>query len=103
MQQKKKSINFSKANEKFCLRLHYNRDESYLRVNKTEIYIFKAKNNIGWHNFCLRNVSKDFTKDEQWGISVNGTVYDFSVGHSSTKKEDILNIHQYLTIKNNIK
>ena len=29
-------------------------------------------------------------------------MYDFSVDHSSIKKEDILNIHQYLTIKNNM-
>ena len=30
---KKFSINFSKANTKFCLRLHYNADNSYLFVN----------------------------------------------------------------------
>ena len=35
-------------------------------------------------------ISKDFIKDEQSKISLNGTVYDFSVGQSSTKKEDIL-------------
>ena len=33
---------------------------------------------------------------------VLGTVYDFSIGDSSIKKEDILNICQYLIIKNNI-
>ena len=64
---------------------------------------FKAKDNIRWYNFCLGNASQDFTKDEQSEISLNGTVYDFSVDHSSIKKEDILNIHQYLMIKNNIK
>ena len=32
-----------------------------------------------------------------WGqISLNGTVNDFFVDHSSIKKEDILIIHQYL-------
>ena len=31
------SINFSKANAKFWLILHYNRNESYLYVNKTEV------------------------------------------------------------------
>ena len=46
---------------------------------------------------------KRIYKDEQSQISLNGTVYDFSVDHSSIKKEDILNIHQYLMIKNNIK
>ena len=42
-------------------------------------------------------------KDEQSQISMNGTVYDFSVDHSSIKKEDILNIHQYIMIKDDIK
>ena len=36
-------------------------------------------------------------------MSLNGTVYNFSVDHSSIKKEDILSIHQYLTIKSKIK
>ena len=30
-------------------------------------------------------------------------MHDSLVGNSSSKKEDILNIHQYLMIKNNIK
>ena len=82
--------------------MHYN-DESCLYVNKTEIFKFKAKDNIRWYNLCLGSISKDFTKDEQSEISVNGTVYDFSVDHGSIKKEDILNIHQYPMIKSNIK
>ena len=56
-----------------------------------------------WYNFCLGGISKDFTKDEHSEISLNCNVYDFSVGHRLIKKEDILNIHQYLMIKNNIK
>ena len=59
--------------------------------------------NISWYNFCLESVSKDFTKDEQNGISLNPTVYDFSVGHSSIKQEDVLNIYQYLMIKSTIR
>ena len=51
----------------------------------------------------MGSVSKDFAKDEQSRISLNGNVYDFSVVHSSIKKEEILNIHQYLMVKNNIK
>ena len=61
-------------------------------VNETDIYKFKGKENISWNNFCLGSVSQDFTKDEQSEISLNGTVYDFSVNHTSIKKEDILNI-----------
>ena len=57
---------------------------------------FKANDNTSWYNFCLGSVSKDFTKDEQTDISLNGTVCDFSVDHNSIKKENILDIHQYL-------
>ena len=60
-------------------------------------------NNISWYNVCLASMSKDFTKDAQIKMSLNGTVSNFSVDHSSIKKEDILSIHQYLTIKSNIK
>ena len=51
----------------------------------------------------FRKPITNFAIDEQSGISLNGTVYKFSVDHSSIKKENILNIHQYLMIKNNIK
>ena len=37
------SINFAVTKKKFCLSLHYNRADSYLSVNGTEIYKFKAK------------------------------------------------------------
>ena len=63
----------------------------------------KSKNNKSWYNFCLGSVSKNFTKDEQNEISLNGIVYDFSVDHSSIKKQEILNFDQYLMVKNNIK
>ena len=79
--EKKLSINFSKANKKYCLSLHYNSDESYLYVNTTGICKFKTKDNIRWYNFYLGSVSKDFTKDEQSEISLNCTVYDFSADH----------------------
>ena len=73
-------------------------------VNKTEIYKFKANDNIiSRYNFCLGSVSKDFTKDAQSEISLNCTVNDFSVDHRSIKKEDILNIYQHLMIRNDIK
>ena len=37
------SINFTVTNKKFCLNLHYNGANSYLFVDGTEIYKFKAK------------------------------------------------------------
>ena len=36
-------INFTVTKNKFCLSLYYNRANSYLFVNGTEIYKFKAK------------------------------------------------------------
>ena len=36
-------INFTVTKKKFCLSLHYNGANSYLFVNGTEIYRFKAK------------------------------------------------------------
>ena len=38
------SINFTVTKKKFCLSLHYNEANSYLFVNGTEIYKFRAKN-----------------------------------------------------------
>ena len=49
------------------------------------------KDNISWYNFCLGNAAKDFTKDRQSEISLNDTMYDFPVDHSSIEKEDICN------------
>ena len=37
------SFNFTVTNKNFCLSLHYNGANSYLFVNGTEIYKFKAK------------------------------------------------------------
>ena len=56
---------------------------------------FKAKDNISWCNFCERSVSKDLTKVEQGETCA---VYDFSVDHSSIKKEDVLNIFIFIDI-----
>ena len=53
---------------------------------KKQIYKFKAKDNISLYNFCLESISQDFIKDEQSEISLNGTVYDFSVDRCSIKE-----------------
>ena len=50
------SINFTVTKKKFCLSLHYNRANSYLFVNGTEIYKFKAKDSeIVAAPLCLGN------------------------------------------------
>ena len=54
------SINFTVTKKKFCLSLHYNGANSYLFVNGTEIYKFKAKDSeIVATPLCLGNISKD--------------------------------------------
>ena len=56
------SIKFTVTKNKFCLSLHYNRANSYLFVNGSEIYKFKAKGSrILSTPLCLANVSKDWS------------------------------------------
>ena len=58
------SINFTLTKKKFCLSLHYNGANSYLFVNGTEIYKFKAKDSkIVASPLCLANISKDWSVD----------------------------------------
>ena len=53
------SINFTVTKKKFCLSLYYNGVNSYLFVNGTEIYKFKAKDSeIVATPLCLGNISK---------------------------------------------
>ena len=97
------SIDFTVAKEKFCLSLHYNKANSYLFVNGTEIYKFKAKDSeIVATPLCLGNISKDWSVDNMKKTGFNGYVYDFSVDYDATDVDDILDIHKYLMKKNNI-
>ena len=58
------SINFTFTNVRFYLSLHYNGAISYLFVNGIEIYKFKAKfSEIVASPLCLRNISKDWSKE----------------------------------------
>ena len=59
--------------------------------------------NRRWYNFFLGSVLKDVSKDQESEISLNGTVYNFLVDHSSIKIENILNIHKFLMAKNKTK
>ena len=58
------SINSTVTNKKFCLSLHYNGANSYLFVNGTEMYKFKAKDSeIVVGPICLKIISKDSSVD----------------------------------------
>ena len=90
--------------KKKSLSLHYNGLNSYLLVNRFETYQFKAKDvKITEAQLCLANVSKDFSVDNMKRIGLYGCVYDFSFDCDSIDVHDILDIHKYLTVKNNIK
>ena len=97
------SINFTEHNKKFCLSLHYNGANSYLFVNGTEIYKFKAKDSeIVATPLCLGNISKDWSVDNMKRTGFNGYVYDFSVNYDATDVDDILDIHKYLMERNDV-
>ena len=62
--EKMDSINFTDNNKKFCLSFHYNGPNSYLFAYSMKICKFKAKDSeIVATPLCLRNISKDFSKD----------------------------------------
>ena len=83
--------------------LHYNGANSYLFVNVTEIIKFIAKDSeIATTPLCLGNTSEDFSVDYMKNTGLNGYVYDFSVDYDTISVDDILDIHKYLTKKNNI-
>ena len=95
------SINFTVTKKKFCLSLHYNGANSYLFVNGTKIYKFKAKDpETVATPLCLGNISKDWSVDNMKKTGFNDYVYDFSVDYDATDVDDILDIHKYLMKKN---
>ena len=97
------SINFTVTKKKFCLSLHYNGANSYLFVNGTEIYKFKAKDSeIVASPLCLGNISKDQSVDNMKKTGFDGYVYDFSADYDTTDVDDIKDIHKYLMKKNDM-
>ena len=95
--------NFTITKNKFCLSLHYNRANSYLFVNSTEIIKFKAKDSeIVPSPLCLGNISKDWSINNLKKTGFTGYVYDFSVDYNVSDIDDIKEIHQYLMKKNDI-
>ena len=102
---KRISINFSKSNTKCPLSLHYSGANSYLFVNRKEIYEFKAddKNLNSPTQFCLGSIPNKSGAIDSGEVSLKGNGYEFSVGCNNIDKSDILNIQKYLMVKNNIK
>ena len=100
------SISFTVTKKKFCLSLHYNGANSYLFVNGTEIFKFKATDSeIVATPLCLENISKDWStgkmkkKKKKKKTGFNGFVCHFSVDYGATDVDDIKDILKYLIKK----
>ena len=99
--EKMHSINFTVTKNIF--QLHYNGANSYLFVNDTEIYKFRAKDSeIVTSPLCLGNISKDWSADNMKKNGFTGYVYDFSSDYDAITVDDIKDIQKYLTKENNI-
>ena len=85
------------------MNLHYNKENSYLFVNGTEIHKFKSKDSgIFAYSLCLGNISKYWSVGDMKKTGFNGCVYDFSVDYDAIKVSDILDIHKFFMEKNKI-
>ena len=101
--EKMHSINFTVTKKKFCLSLHYNGANSYLFVNGTEIYKFKAKDSeIVPSPLCLGNISKDWSIDHMKKTGFTDYVYDFCIDYNVTDVDDVKDIHKYSMKKNDM-
>ena len=70
---------------------------SYLFVNGTKIYKFKAKDSeIVATPLCLGKFQKIGQQIIWKKTGFNGYVYDFSVDYDATDVDDIVDIHEYL-------
>ena len=97
------SINFTVVRKTFCFSLHYNGANSYLFVNGTEIYKFKAKDSeIVVGPIFPVNISKDWSIDNMKNTGFNRYVYDFSVNYYPIPVDNIEDIHKCLMKINNI-
>ena len=93
------SINFTVTENKF----RYSGANSYLFVNHTEIYKFKAKDSeIVATPLCLGNTSKDWSVDNMKKTRFTGYIYDFRVDYDAIAVDGIKDIHKHLMKKNNI-
>ena len=84
--------------------MHYNKENSYFFINGTNIIKLKSKDlEILQHPLCLGNISKDWSvNNTKKKKGLNSYVYYFSVDYDAIAVDDILNIHKYLTKKNNM-
>ena len=76
--------------------MHYNGANSYLFVNVTEIYKFKARDSETVATpLSLESISKDWSIDNMKRTSFNGYNHDFSVDYEGTNVDNIKDIEKY--------
>ena len=90
------------SNRNLSLILNYNGVNSCLFVNGVEICIFKDSE-INVVPLCLGIVPKDFSADDIKNTGLYQYVCDFPVYYDSIDVDDFWDIHECLTVKNDMK
>ena len=90
-------INFTQSLKRFVLSLYYNGSSSFLSVNATKVYQFKAKT-LGIRDYALRlgNISKDFTINNIKETGLKGIAKFCSVDFNPIDINNSLDIHKHL-------
>ena len=71
-------MSFTQTSKRFVLILRYNGTNSFLLINATKLYQFKAKNSeIKDYTLCLGNISKDFIINNTKKTELGGVVKIF--------------------------
>ena len=84
--------------------MYYNGSNSFLFVNDTKIYQFKAKDSeIKKYPLCLGNVSVDYSANTMINTGLYGSVYIFVLVIVLLILNNIIDIHKYLMKKHDIK
>ena len=95
--------NFTVADKKLCLSLHYDGLISRLFVNRKKQVVSKAKDSeITPYKMCLGSISTDFSATNAQKIGLHENVYDFSVEYGVFSDFEIQDIHPYLMKKNRV-
>ena len=83
--------------------MHYNRANTDVIYNGSEIVKFKIKDSeIVATPICLENISKEWSVDNVKKTGLNGYIYEFCVDYDATVVDDILDIHNHLIKKNDL-
>ena len=94
------SINFLRSNKNSCLILHYNGSNSFLFVNATKTFQFKAKDSeIKKVPLVFRKYFRMFCSDNKKKTKLNECLYDFSVDYKTFGISYIIDIHKCLMKK----